>query len=83
MSFHLKATMENRFSFKRGWDQLPRNKVATAKKAIKAGLNIKSDFGFYQRVSGKVIPKVPEKEVIERELIKHGIPANAIWGDEN
>lgn len=75
--------MKARFSFKRGWAQLPRNKVAQTKKAIKEGLSIASDRGFYYRLQGKTEPKVTEKEVIERELKKHGIKADSIWGDEN
>lgn len=75
--------MDKRFSFRKGWEQLPRNKVAMAKDAIKSALAIGSDQAFYNRMNGKIIPKVPEKEVIEGELIKHGIPANSIWGDES
>lgn len=73
--------MENRFSFRRGWDQLPRNKVSEAIRTLKKGLKIGTNPGLYKRINGKIEPRVSEKEFIEDTLVAYGIKRDKIWGD--
>ena len=73
--------MENRFSFKKGYEMLPRKKTKRVKSRIKDGLKISSDIGFYNRLNGKVEPKVSEAEIIEAAFIEAGIPKDQIWGE--
>jgi len=65
-------------SFRRGYDQLQRKDILSAKKEIMEALGITSDIGFYNRLNGKVIPKVTEAEVIEGIFAKRGILE--VWG---
>ena len=39
---------------------------------------MKNDIGFYNRLNGKVIPKVTEAEVIEGIFAKYGVIE--VWG---
>ena len=65
-------------SFRRGYDQLQRKDILSAKKEIMEALGITSDIGFYNRLNGKVIPKVTEAEIIEGIFAKRGILE--VWG---
>lgn len=65
-------------SFRRGYDQLQRKDVVAAKREIMEALNLTSDIGFYNRLNGKVIPKVTEAEVIESIFAKYGVIE--VWG---
>ncbi len=65
-------------SFRRGYDQLQRKDIQAAKREIMDALEITSDIGFYNRLNGKVIPKVTEAEVIESIFAKYGVIE--VWG---
>ena len=65
-------------SFRRGYDQLQRKDIVAAKREIMEALKITSDIGFYNRLNGKVIPKVTEAEVIESIFAKYGVIE--VWG---
>jgi len=65
-------------SFRRGYDQLQRKDIVAAKREIMEALNITSDIGFYNRLNGKVIPRVTEAEVIEGIFAKYGVIE--VWG---
>lgn len=65
-------------SFRRGYDQLQRKDIQAAKREIMDALEITSDIGFYNRLNGKVIPRVTEAEVIESIFAKYGVIE--VWG---
>ena len=65
-------------SFRRGYDQLQRKDVVAAKKELMEALGLSSNIGFYNRLNGKVIPKVTEAEIIEGIFAKRGILE--VWG---
>jgi hypothetical protein len=65
-------------SFRRGYDQLQRKDIVAAKREIMEALKITSDIGFYNRLNGKVIPKVTEAEVSEGIFAKYGVIE--VWG---
>lgn len=65
-------------SFRRGYDQLQRKDIVAAKREIMEALNLTSDIGFYNRLNGKVIPRVTEAEVIEGIFVKYGVIE--VWG---
>ena len=65
-------------SFRRGSDQLQRKDVVAAKKELMEALGLSSNIGFYNRLNGKVIPKVTEAEIIEGIFAKYGVIE--VWG---
>ena len=65
-------------SFRRGYDQLQRKDVVAAKKELMEALGLSSNIGFYNRLNGKVIPKVTEAEIIEGIFAKYGVIE--VWG---
>ena len=65
-------------SFRRGYNQLQRKDIQAAKREIMDALEITSDIGFYNRLNGKVIPRVTEAEVIESIFAKYGVIE--VWG---
>lgn len=75
---HTEETKIRPHSFRRGYDQLQRKDIQAAKREIMDALEITSDIGFYNRLNGKVIPKVTEAEVIESIFAKYGVIE--VWG---
>lgn len=65
-------------SFRRGYNQLQRKDIIDTKKEIMKALGITSDVGFYNRLNGKVVPKITEAEIIEGIFAKRGIIE--VWG---
>lgn len=65
-------------SFRRGYDQLQRKDIVAAKRELMEALGLSSNIGFYNRLNGKVIPKVTEAEVIEGIFAKYGVIE--VWG---
>ena len=65
-------------SFRRGYDQLQRKDIVAAKKELMEALGLSSNIGFYNRLNGKVIPKVTEAEIIEGIFAKYGVIE--VWG---
>ena len=72
-------TMDNRFSFKKGWKQLPQAKVPEARERIIKALGLQVSTSFYYRLYGKCEPKVSEAQAIEEIFHSYGI--TDIWGD--
>ncbi|MDT4884427.1 hypothetical protein FQZ97_1205650 [compost metagenome] len=70
-----------RFSFKKGYDQLPAGKVQEVRgELFKAlGINRNSRKAFLMRMRGETEPKVTEAEAIEKIFRAEGI--TDIWGD--
>lgn len=69
----------NRFSFRKGWSQLPKNKTAEVRELIMEALQLKTRNTFYIRMRGEIEPKVSEAESIEAIFKDHGI--TDVWGD--
>ena len=65
-------------SFKRGYDQLQRKDILSAKKEIMMALNITTDVAFYSRLHGRVVPRVDEAEKIESIFARYGVIE--VWG---
>ena len=61
------------YSFIKGWNQLPKGKIAEAKKDIKAALGIKSEPQFYNRLRGFPEPTISEYEAIKEIFQAFGI----------
>ena len=75
---HTEETKIRPHSFRRGYDQLQRKDIQAAKRDIMDALEITSDIGFYNRLNGKVIPRVTEAEIIEGIFAKYGVIE--VWG---
>lgn len=71
--------MVRSFAFKKGWNQLKQVDVEQVKTRIMAALNLTSTPPFYQRLNGKVEPKVTEAEAIENIFAEYGI--TEVWGE--
>lgn len=65
-------------SFQPGWQQLTKKQAVAVRTAIKEGLNITTNGGFYKRMRGEGEPTVSEAAIIERAFKKYGI--TNIWG---
>ena len=71
----------NRFSFKKGYDQLPAGRVQEVRAELFKALGISrgSRKAFLMRMRGETEPKVTEAEAIERIFRAEGI--TDIWED--
>lgn len=67
------------FSFRKGYDQVKRKDIVAVRSEIMEALGLNTRMAFYQRMWGKVIPKVTEAKAIEQVFAKYGI--KQIWGD--
>lgn len=70
-----------RFSFKKGYDQLPAGRVQEVRGELFRALGISrgSRKAFLMRMRGETEPKVTEAEAIEKIFKAEGI--TDIWGD--
>lgn len=71
--------MVRSFSFKKGWNQVRHGDVEQARNKLMDALGLISTPPFYQRLNGKVEPKVTEAEAIERIFAENGI--TDVWGE--
>lgn len=67
-----------KYSFWKGYKQVPAGKQGEVRKAIIATLGI-AQSAFYSRLRGEVEPKVSEYQAIESVFNHYGI--TDIWGD--
>jgi len=72
---------ENMYSFKKGFGHVQNKDVSSAKRDIMKVLGISSRAQWYQRLYGKVIPNVEEKENIEKVFSKYRVKQSDIWGN--
>ena len=70
--------MENQFSFKKGWQQLPSFQQKSLQKEVMEGLQI-SISAFYARMRGETEPKVSEAKAIEAAFRAYGL--KEVWGN--
>lgn len=73
-----KQGITERFSFKRGFRQLPVCKTKVVQQAIMEALGIAGRMTWYDRLNGRIEPRVSEAEKIEKIFHQHGI--TEIWG---
>lgn len=71
--------MAKRFSFKKGWNQLPQTKTYEVRKKIMAALGLQTRTSFYPRLNGDIEPKFGEALAIEDIFQEYGI--KDIWGE--
>ncbi len=69
----------NRFSFQKGFNRLQKKDIKEAQKKIKEALGISSSPSWYDRLYGRVEPKISEVEKIEGIFKEYGI--TDIWGE--
>ena len=69
--------MARSFSFKKGWNQLKHVDVKECQGKLMEALSLTSTPPFYQRLNGKVEPKVTEAEAIKRIFAEYGI--TEVW----
>jgi len=72
---------QNKHSFKKGYGMIPYRDIRKAREDLKGVLGITSRSQWYQRLSGKIIPDVEEKEAIEKVFIKYRVKKSDIWGE--
>ena len=65
------------YSFRTGWSLLRQKDAADAKASIMAALKINTRMAWYNRLNGRVEPKVSEVKAIEAVFAKYGI--KQIW----
>lgn len=70
-----------KYGFKNGYDQVPRCYVLKVRDEIKEALGLNCDVSFYNRLNGKIEPRVSEAEAIEKVFRKYNI--SSIWDYEN
>jgi hypothetical protein len=75
---HTEETKIRPHSFRRGYEQLKKGEYLEVRREIMDALNITTEMSFYNRLNGKVIPKVTEAEIIEGIFAKRGILE--VWG---
>lgn len=66
------------WSFRKGYDQARRDDYLKIRQEIMEALGIKTEMAFYNRLNGKVVPKVSDAEIIEGIFAKRGI--FEVWG---
>ena len=74
-----KKGITERFSFKKGFRQLPVCKTKEVQEAIMSALGVSGRMSWYYRLNGKIEPRVSEAESIE--AIFHQYNITEIWGE--
>lgn len=67
-----------KYSFRKGWKQLPEGKQKDFKKELVTRLDI-SESTFYPRLRGEVEPKISEYHIIENLFLEYNV--KEIWGE--
>lgn len=70
----------SKYSFELGWSQVMQKDVPEVKAKIMEVLKIKNRISFSQRLTGKIVPKMSEKEAIEQVFAEYGI--KKVWGEK-
>jgi len=73
--------MSTKFSFKSGWESLPKNRQNEVRDKIMAALNLTTLSSFYRRKRGITEPKISEVQAIEAIFAEYNI-IEGIWGSE-
>lgn len=68
-----------KYSFQKGFKQIPIGKAAEVKGELMEALSVKSRPAWRARLTGKVEPKVSEARKIEKIFAHHGV--KEIWGE--
>lgn len=70
--------MDNRFSFRKGYEQLAQKDVKDFRNRLCERLGIK-DGSIYRKMSGEVEPKMSEGRIIEEVFAEFGV--TDVWGE--
>ena len=68
------------FAFEKGFSCVMYKDVQAVRKEIMDALHITTYVQFRRRLKGEIIPRVTEKEDIEKIFRKYGVGVNDIWG---
>ena len=60
---------------------IPYRDIRKAREDLKGVLGISSRSQWYQRLSGKIIPNIEEKEAIEQVFSKYKVKKSDVWGE--
>jgi len=71
--------MNSKYSFRKGWSQVRQGDANAVREKLKEALNVYTRGGFLNRLNGKVVPLVPDKEAIDQVFAEYGI--TDVWGD--
>lgn len=71
----------NIHSFKKGYGMIPYRDIRKAREEIKEVLGITARSQWYQRLNGKIIPNVEEKDAIEKIFAKYKVKKHDVWGE--
>lgn len=72
---------QNIHSFKKGYGMIPYRDIRKAREEIKEVLGISARSQWYQRLNGKIIPNVEEKDAIEKIFVKYKVKKSDVWGE--
>jgi hypothetical protein len=70
----------DKHSFALGYSQVRRKDSATIRKEIMALLKITARQSWHNRLTGRIIPNVEEKEGIEKIFAQYGVKKSQVWG---
>lgn len=70
---------QSSYSFKKGFNKIPKDLQHSAKQEIMQSLGITSSTQWYVRLNGNVVPNVIEKELIENILRNYNVKLKDIW----
>ena len=76
------APVENKHSFEKGYSQLMKKDIRSAKQDLMDCLHIVANNTFYRRLAGDVEPKETEIVAIEKVFKKYGIDNKKVWGQQ-
>lgn len=68
------------YSFAKGWAQIPNGSAKEARQKLMAVLHITAMHSWYRRLHGGTIPRLNEKEAIEKVFSDYGV--TNIWGNK-
>jgi hypothetical protein len=71
--------MQNKYSFKNGYNNVKKKDLCAVKKEIMAALKLGNAMTWSNRINGKVIPRINEVEIIEAIFRKYGV--TDVWGN--
>ena len=68
------------FAFEKGFSRVMYTDVQAVRKEIMDALHITTYIQFRRRLKGEIIPRVTEKEDIERIFKVYGVSKKDVWG---
>jgi hypothetical protein len=72
--------MQKKWSFQKGFDQVPKGMLNQVKTELMAVFNITTRAAWYRRLYGRIIPRADQVQAVEAVFKKYSITKN-IWGE--